>query len=62
MVALAKSPYAVVEAQLTHAGLTSLLHAVYSAETARALKPAPKQTDNRRIHTHVARYLLAQKV
>jgi 2-haloacid dehalogenase len=40
LVALANSPQAVVQAQLDHAKLATLMDAVYSAEGARALKPA----------------------
>ncbi|MEV4708646.1 haloacid dehalogenase type II [Actinoplanes sp. NPDC049316] len=41
LVALANSPQAVVEAQLTHAGLAPRLAAVYSVEHVQALKPSP---------------------
>ena len=40
-VALANSPQAVVDVQLRHAGLASVLDAVYSVERAGMLKPAP---------------------
>jgi 2-haloacid dehalogenase len=41
LVALGNSPQAVIDAQLENSGLSLLLDAVYSAERAQALKPAP---------------------
>jgi 2-haloacid dehalogenase len=41
LVALANSPQATVDAQLQHAGLAGIFHAVYSVEGAGMLKPGP---------------------
>jgi 2-haloacid dehalogenase len=41
LVALGNSPQAIVDAQLEHAGIAPLLHAIYSVERAGVLKPAP---------------------
>ncbi|HEV8571176.1 MAG TPA: haloacid dehalogenase type II [Actinoplanes sp.] len=41
LVALANSPQATVDAQLQHAGIAPLFNAIYSAERAGMLKPAP---------------------
>lgn len=42
VVALTNSPLAVAEAQLAHAGIRDHFDAVHSADTVRALKPAPE--------------------
>jgi 2-haloacid dehalogenase len=41
VVALANSPHATLDAQLDHAGLSTLFDATYSVEEVRALKPSP---------------------
>jgi 2-haloacid dehalogenase len=41
VVALGNSPQPVLDAQLRHAGIAALFDAVYSAERAGMLKPAP---------------------